>query len=86
MACDAGLHSAYICHIIFIYLKPLAPAAEFHIQLTYSVMNPEEQPEIIPIASEYLELVPTWQEIVFSIAFVFFPGSMLYNSNSVLFC
>ena len=49
-------------------------------------MNPEEQPEVIPVASEYLELVPTWQEIVFSIAFGFFPESMLYNSNSVLFC
>lgn len=86
MAREAGLRSTYICHMIFIYLKPLAPTAEFHIQLTYSVMNPEEQPEIIPIASEFLELVPTWQEIAFSIAFGFFPESMLYNSNSVLFC
>lgn len=51
----------------------MAPTAEFNIQLTYSVINPEEQPEIIPIASEFLELVPTWQEIAFSIAFGLFP-------------
>lgn len=36
-------------------------------------MNPEEQPEIIPIASEFLELVPTWQEIAFFNSFWFFP-------------
>lgn len=84
LARDAGLHPTCICHMIFIYLKALAPVAGFHVQQTYSVMNPEEEPKMVPTASECSELVPTWQEVAFLTAFGVVPESILYNSNSVL--
>ena len=65
LARDSGLHPTCIRHIIFIYLKALAPVAGFHVQQTYRVMNPEEEPKIVPTASECSELVPTGKKLLF---------------------